>query len=307
VIIILAGYVLNSLGPTIFQAKKAVDQFGKDVENQNKLNDEENFLKKIRSEQNLSGWDLSGLNLKGYDLSGKNLSNVKFIDSDLTDVDFTNSNLNGANFARAKIYNTDFSNMDLRNIIGFEPRISPVFWYSNFHGANLSGFTGILRAVHSDFTNADLSGIKISRSSFSNNDFTNADLSNGLWLGGNLEGTIHKNYYSNCSGVGNESPMKFQSNDLTNADLSGSRFECYTMGSNTFSNTNFKNTVLQMVTLHFDYLQIEEMKGVTISGHSVVQKNSQHLKHLEFFDSVGCNINPTKISPGSNTWISGTC
>jgi len=299
---ILAGYALNSLGYTIFKTKQVVEQFGNEIEQQNKKTEKENLLNKIRTERNLSGWDLSGLNLKGYDLSGKNLSNVKFIQSDLTDVDFTNSNLNGANFERAKIYNADFSNMDLRNTIGFSGAM-----YSNFHGANLSGFTGILRVVHSDFTNADLSGIKISRSSFSNNDFRNADLSDGLWLGGNLEGTIPKGYYSNCSGIGNPSPMKFQNNDLTNADLSGTRFECYTMGSNTFSNTNFKNTVLQRVTLHFDYLQIEEMKGVTISGHSVVQKNNQHLKHLEFFDSVGCNINPTKISPGSNTWISGTC
>jgi len=244
VIVILAGYILNSLGPTIFKTKQAVDQFGKEIEKQNAETDVENLLKKIKNDQDLSGLNLSGLDLTGYDLSGKNLSNVKFNQSDLTDVDFTNSNLYGASFESALIFNTNFSNMDLTNTSGIVNVRE-----SNFHGANLSGLKLQGMFLLNDFTDADLSGITSSKDyhvtgiklDLSRNDFTNADLSDSYLFGGKGSGDNRR-----CVDLGNAGKYYgiIWFNDFTNADLSGTTLDCYDMKGNIFTNANLENILL---------------------------------------------------------------
>ena len=168
-IIILAGYVLNSLGPTIFQAKKAVDQFGNEIEQQNRVTEKNNLLDEIKNERNLSGLDLRNLNLQGYDFSGKILDNTNwghYVQYGSA-LQTPGANIDGA----------DFSNTDLRKVKHFESCQG-----CNFRGADLSGMTIHLASFsRNDFTNADLSNSYISaKCSFpgtvKNNDFTNADL-----------------------------------------------------------------------------------------------------------------------------------
>ena len=212
VIIILAGYVLNSLGPTIFQAKKAVDQFGNEIEQQNRVTEKNNLLDKIKNERNLSGLDLRNLNLQGYDFSGKILDNTNwghYVQYGSA-LQTPGANIDGA----------DFSNTDLRKVKHFESCQG-----CNFRGANLSGMTlDGFRFIDSDFTNADLSGMTIHLASFSRNDFTNADLSNSY-------------ISAKCS-----FPGTVKDNDFTNADLRGMELKCLRIGYNIGADlTHFNN------------------------------------------------------------------
>ena len=191
-IIILAGYVLTSLGPTIFKANQAVEQIGKDVENYNTKINLENLLKKIKNEQDLSDMHLKNLDLSGYDFSGKNLSNTHFDDSNLVNTDFTNANLNGVVFSpectgkswtgktgiceRDPLHlgGADFSNADLRNTT-FKGKFGGV----NFEGANFSGSNiEQLECGGCNFSNADLSYTVIHRFVSYESDFTNTNLEN---------------------------------------------------------------------------------------------------------------------------------
>ena len=70
----MAGYVLNSLGPTIFQAKKAVDQFGKEIEQQNKNTEKQNLLDKIKIL-----YSVRYLQLKIIKMTRRRLLNMKII------------------------------------------------------------------------------------------------------------------------------------------------------------------------------------------------------------------------------------
>jgi hypothetical protein len=168
VIIILAGYVLNSLGPTIFQAKKAVDQFGNEIEQQNKKTEKENLLNKIKTSRNLSGLTISGLDLSGFDFSGKNLSNARFDSTNLSGADFRNTNLSGTIFNNY-ISGADFSNTDLRKTT-FLVRMENV----NFEGANFSGNNmKLLECKSCNFSNSNLSYTVIERAVFNGSDFFN--------------------------------------------------------------------------------------------------------------------------------------
>ena len=170
-IIILAGYVLNSLGPTIFQAKKAVDQFGKEIEQQNKNTEKQNLLDKIKTSRNLSGLTISGLDLSGFDFSGKNLSNVSFDSTNLFGADFRNTNLSGTIFNNY-INGADFSNTDLRKTT-FLKGMQNV----NFEGANFSGNNMKLLACRDcNFSNSNLSYTVIERAEFYGSDFSNTSV-----------------------------------------------------------------------------------------------------------------------------------
>ncbi len=212
---ILAGYALNSLGYTIFKTKQVVEQFGNEIEQQNRVTEKNNLLDKIKNERNLSGLDLTNLNLQGYDFSGKNLDNtnwghyVAYGSSLMT----PGANIDGA----------DFSNTDLRKVKHFESCNGCNFRGADFSGSDFDGFN----FLNSDFTNADLSGMTIHLASFIRNDFTNADLSNSFITGASPHSCF---------------PGAVRDNDFTNADLSGIELKCLHIGYNSGADlTHFNN------------------------------------------------------------------
>jgi hypothetical protein len=172
VIVILAGYVLNSLGPTIFKTKQVVEQFGNEIEQQNKKIEKENLLNKIKTSRDLSGLSISGLDLSGYDFSGKNLSNVNFdLTTNVFNADFRNTNLSGTVF-ETHVSNADFTNTDLRKT-SFLAKNKNV----NFEGSNFSGNKmKLLECKGCNFSNSNLSYTVIERAVFNGSDFTNADV-----------------------------------------------------------------------------------------------------------------------------------
>jgi uncharacterized protein YjbI with pentapeptide repeats len=210
VIAILAGYVLNSLGPTIFKTKQVVEQIGKDVEKQNKKTEKENLLNKIKTSRDLSGLNFAGLDLRGYDFSGKNLDNTswgQFKESRTVQM------IDGIYKGAADIRGADFSNTDLRTI-----KLFTNCHNCDFSGANLSGMTFDKSSfMYSDFTNANLSGTKFNFAFFERNDFTNANLSN-------LE-------FNSCN-MYSGSKFHISWNDFTNANLNGMEIKCSRVGYN---------------------------------------------------------------------------
>ena len=148
----------------------------------------------------LAGADLSGMDLTKADLSGSNLKGANLTDADLSEANFSNADLSKAKIGAASMYNTQFIKTNLWGVNFTEasmPRgcrgdhcditiFAAYFDYADLRNTNFSRVHIVCSSgmmTNSDFTGAYLIETKLQDCDLSGSNFTNANLT-GIKLAG---------------------------------------------------------------------------------------------------------------------------
>lgn len=256
----------------------------------------------------LNNVDFTDASLKDVNVINSNLSNSIFLNADLTGTKLSQSNLSNSNFNNAILYNVTFSSSDLQG----SSITSSKMKNTSFIGINLQNldFTiakekNDLTFSLSDLTNANISGLTVTKSNFSD------DKANFL----KAEGTIFKETFFDATTLekSNFNNAKFENSgfsscvftntNFTNTSFLNTTFTESTIQGINFSNSNFDKSVFQTSNFsnsNFNNAKFVESFFTSTNAISSIFTNIFTDKTLLEKDKfISCNFTKAKINGGS--------
>lgn len=256
----------------------------------------------------LNNVDFTDASLKDLNVINSNLSNSIFLNADLTGTKLSQSNLSNSNFNNAILYNVTFSSSDLQG----SSITSSKMKNTSFIGINLQNLDFTIAKEKTDLTfslsnltNANISGLTVTKSNFSDNkaNFLKA------------EGTIFKETFFDATTLekSNFNNAKFENSgfsrcvftntNFTNTSFLNTTFTGSTIQGIDFSNSNFDNSVFQtsdFYKVNFDNAKfIKSFFNSTTANNSIFTNIFTDKTLLEKDKFISCNFTKAKINGGS--------